>query len=60
MSMNRYRTVTIVTPKGKHIAQTFRVNDMNDMSYIAGYIEACKDRGAVVMFEDNNITEAID
>ena len=33
---------------------------MNDMSYIAGYIEACKDRGAEVMFEDNNITEAID
>ena len=60
MNIDRYRTITIVTPKGKHIAQTFRVNDMNDMSYIAGYVQACKDKGATILFEDNDITKAID
>ena len=57
--MNTLKTVTIITPKGEKIEKTFKVNDLKDLNYITGYIQACKDRGAEVMFKDNNLTEAL-
>ena len=57
--MDTIKEVTIITPKGKHINKTYRVNNMQDLNYITGYIQACKDRGAEVIFKDNNLTQAL-
>ena len=57
--MHTLKTVTVITPKGKKIEKAFRVNNLNDLNYITGYIQACKDRGAEVIFNDNNLTEAL-
>ena len=57
--MSTLKVVTIVTPKGKQIDKTFRVDSREDLNYITGYVQACKDRGAEVVFKDNNLTEAL-
>ena len=57
--MNTLKTVKIVNPNGKHIEKTFRVNNVQDLNYITGYIQACKDKGYEVLFKDNNLTEAL-
>ena len=57
--MDTLKTVKIVNPKGKHIEKTFRVNNIKDLNYITGYIQACKDRGGDELFKDNNLTEAL-
>ena len=51
----KYRTITIITPKGKYIPKTFRINDMGDLNYLSGYIQACKDKGAEIVFEDKKL-----
>ena len=59
-SVMQSKTVNnIVTPKGNQIDKTFRVDSREDLNYITGYIQACKDRGAKVVFKDNNLTEAL-
>ena len=57
--MSTLKVVTIVTPKGNQIDKTFRVDSREDLNYITGYIQACKDRGAEVAFKDNNLTEVL-
>jgi hypothetical protein len=57
--MNTLKTITVITPKGEKIEKTFKVNNLKDLNYITGYIQACKDRGVEVMFKDNNLTEAL-
>ena len=37
--MNTLKTVKIVTPNGKPIEKPFRVNNVQDLHYITGYIK---------------------
>ena len=43
--------ISIVTPTGKSISKRFTVRGLADVGYIAGYVQACEDKGAIVEIE---------
>ena len=40
--------ISIITSKGKTINKRFTVCNQEDVGYVAGYVQACKDKGAIV------------
>ena len=52
--MNTLKTVKIVNPNGKHIEKTFRVNNVQDLNYITGYIQF-----KIMYFLTNSLTNLV-
>tara|TARA_R110002020_G_scaffold58052_5_gene159420 strand:+ start:651 stop:842 length:192 start_codon:yes stop_codon:yes gene_type:complete len=44
-------TLIIVTKSGNHKKKIFNIESRKDVEYMAGYVQACKDRGARVFTE---------
>ena len=44
-------TLIIVTKSGNHKKKVFNIESHEDVEYMAGYVQACKDRGARVFTE---------
>ena len=44
-------TLIIVTKSGKYKKNIFDIESHKDVEYMAGYVQACKDRGARVFTE---------